>query len=264
MALFGFFEPIIRIFSNPIVLISMFALGASIIILFVINESLKRGYEVYYFSEAERLLEPKKVSQMSPKQLKTKDNYRFIRNSVAYTLKRGAKTIVVWLAKRGTAYTWKPQHNKRIDKPVYDEDGKQKHDEDGNPLFETETVYQRVGTLLDGLRSAIGEELVKDLEPDVYEKLVKSEIFVTVDIEEGTTPDGLPPMSEKDIYQEANGDMAELIGHRIRNALAQIDWIEKIALMGSGGLAIVILQGLGILPSFAPTNALMAALLVVI
>ena len=245
---FGFLTGIIEAITNPIVLLSLFGLMASIVVLWVIGENLKRAYEVWYFSESERLIEIKPATKLSPKQVKTKDNYRFIRNSVAYTLKRGAKTIVVWLAKRGTAYTYKPEQGKK--------------DKEGNP------VYKRVGTLLQGLENALGEDMIEELKtdsPEIYQKLQVSDVFVTVDLESGTTPDGLPAMSEQDVFNEANNDLASLVGHRIVNAINQTDWIEKIAIAGSGGLAIVLLQGLGILPSFAPTvpKLVMALLMVV-
>lgn len=245
---FGFLGGIINALTNPIVIISLFGLVASIIVLWVINENLKRSYEVWYFSESERLIEIKNIPphMLSPRQLKTKDNYRFMRNSVAYTLKRGAKTIVVWLAKRGTAYTFKPEQGKQEDK-------------DGTPIF------KRVGTLLEGLKNAIGEddvETLKEENPEIYQKLQVSDVFVTVDLETGLTPDNLPQLSEQDVYTEANQDLAGLIGHRIVHALQQTDYIEKIAIAGSGGLAIILLQGLGILPSFAP--ALVGCLLAVI
>jgi len=242
---FGFLGGIFKALTNPIVIISLFGVVASIIILVVINQNLQRSFEVWYFSESERLIEIKTVQKKSPKQVKTKDNYRFIRNSVAYTLKRGAKTVVVWLGKRGTAYTYKPEAGKE--------------DKDGNP------IYKRIGTLLNGIENALGEDMIEELKtdnPDIYQKLQVSDVFVTVDLESGITPEGLPAMNEEDVFTEANNDLAGLIGHRIVNALRETDWIEKIALAGSGGLAIVLLQGLGILPSFAP--ALASCLLMVI
>lgn len=245
---FNFFTSLVNAVTNPIVLLSLFGLMASVAVLWAINENLKRAYEIWYFSESERLIEIKPASSLSPKQVKTKDNYRFIRNSVAYTLKRGAKTVVVWLAKRGTAYTFKPETGKL--------------DKDGNP------IYKRVGTLLNGLENALGQDMLEELKrdnPDIYQKLQVSDVFVTVDLESGITPDGLPAMNEQDVFNEANNDLASLIGHRIRHAINETDWIEKIAIAGSGGLVIILLQGLGILPSFTPTIAKVTmALLMVI
>jgi len=223
-------NPIFAVLSNPVVLVAMFALVGVVVVLMVLQDQLRKCYEVWYFSESERLIEVKESLTLSPKQIKTKDNYRFMRNSVAYTLKRGAKTVIVWLAKRGTAYTWMPTQPK--------------NGEDGKP------IYQRVGTLWDGLNSALGEDELKDIPADTLKKLVESKIFVTVDLEEGTTPAGFSAMSEQDVNTEANNDMASLIGYRIRNALNEIDYLEKIALMGSGGLVILVLQGMGILPTF--------------
>lgn len=224
------FNPIFAILGNPVVLVAMFALVGVTVILLIIQDQLKKAYEVWYFSESERIIEVKDATSLSPKQIKAKDNYRFMRNSVAYTLRRGAKTVIVWLAKRGTAYTFRPTQT-----------GK---DAEGNP------IYQRVGTLWEGLESCLGEDTLGEVEPEVKQKLMASKIFVTVDLEAGTTPAGFEAMSEQDVYTEANNDMASLIGHRIRHALNEIDYIEKIALMGSGGLVILVLQGMGILPAF--------------
>lgn len=223
----GILEQFFEFMSNPWVLVGVVCVGAIIAGLALLADMAKRSYKVLYLQEAERLAFELDINEITPKQLKTNDNKRFIRNGVAYTLKRGLKTIILWLGKVGTAYTWKP-----ADTP----EGKAKI----------------IGTLYDGLLSALGAEIADELTLEAKEKLIASKIFVTVELEQGITPDGLPSMSEQDINNEANNDMASLIGMRIRNQLRKTDFTRDLALIGSGGLALLLLQGLGILPAFTP------------
>ena len=237
----GFLNQFFAFFANPLVLAVAFGIVLIFVALFMYQDMLKKAYKVLYFSEAERVAEELEITNVSPRQLKTKDNKRFIRNSVAYTLRRGAKTIILWLGKVGTAYTWQAEQNKKGD--------------DGKPKMKL------IGTLLDGLVSCLGEEVLEELTVEAKERLIASQIYVSVELEEGATPNNLPALSEQDINTEANNNMAQLIGLRIRSAMNKTDFTRDLAIAGAGGLAVLLAQGLGFIPAF--TNAALALLVVI-
>ena len=198
-------------------------IGVLLLIIFVFLISRGGGQTIYYFSETERLLEHLSIIDMTPKALKTNDNKKFMRNAPAYTIRSrrgGGETI--WLGKRGTAYTFKPKTTPK-----------------GKAV--------KVGSLWDGLTSIISDDLVASIKDEVKNKLIESEIFVTVELESGLTPDDMPSMTEEDVNTEANMGMANLIGLGIRSMIQKEDYIKYAGLVGLGIALAFVLDALGIL-----------------
>jgi len=219
MDIIGFF---LSIFKNTYFLITVGLIFLVAIVAFFVNDRLKDKYRIFYFSESERLIEPiKNIEDLTPNMILTKDNRRFIRNSVAYTLREGGKTLTCWLAKRGTAYTWMPDQTEK---------GKGKI----------------IGTLWKGIISVV-PELEKEITKEWRERLKESLVYVTVELEKGTTPKGFEYMSEKGVKTEANQGMADLIGVGLRQRILKEDWVKNAGLMAIGATALWVAQTMGII-----------------
>jgi hypothetical protein len=212
----------LSIFKNTYFLITIGGMFVLAIFLFLINDQVKDKYRIFYFSESERLITPiKQIDKLTPNMILTKDNKRFIRNSVAYTLRERGKVLTCWLAKRGTAYTWMPDQT---------EEGKGKI----------------IGTLWKGILSVV-PELENEITQEWRERLKESLVYVTVELEKGTTPKGSEFMSEKGVKTEANQGMADLIGVGIRQRILKEDWVKNFGLMAIGALAYVVAQMMGVI-----------------
>lgn len=140
---------------------------------------------------------------------------------MAFTVKQGRRTLTLWLGKRGSAYTFKPASTPQ-----------------GKAV--------KIGSIYEALEVIWSKELIDKLENKYRDPLLTSEIFVTVELEEGYTPDNLPAVSEEGVFTEANQNMAELVGTRIKKALMREDWIRNFGLMGIGAAAVFIAQNLGL------------------
>jgi len=86
-----------------------------------------------------------------------------------------------FLAKEGTAYTWSLRSGKNI----------------------------QIGKLSDALRTVLGKKFYDLMPEEAKEKLEESKINVTVDLEEGSTPEGFRPISEEEILREEDRKAAE-------------------------------------------------------
>jgi len=152
----------------------------------------------------------------------SKDNRRFIRNSVAYTLREGGKTLTCWLAKRGTAYTFQPD---------YTEEGRGKV----------------IGSMWDRLLSILGTTIETEFSDEWRESLKESKVYVTVELEKGVTPDGMEVMSETGVNTEANQGMSDLIGVGLRQRILKEDWVKNFGLMAIGATALWLAQTMGVI-----------------
>lgn len=218
---------LLRMVTNTFFIISMGSIIVIALIVFVINDRIKDKYRIFYFSESERILEPiKNILGLTPHMVLTKDNRRFIRNSVAYTLRQGGKVLTVWLGKRGTAYTWMPDHT---------EEGKGKI----------------IGNIWDGLLSILGNDIdiggKEEFSQEWREKLKESKVYVTVELEEGITPKGFEVMNETGVNTEANQGMSDLIGVGLRQRILKEDWVKNFGLMAIGATALWVAQTMGII-----------------
>ncbi|MGQ9624805.1 MAG: hypothetical protein ACUVT9_05480 [Candidatus Bathycorpusculaceae bacterium] len=117
----------------------------------------------------------------------------------------------IFLAKEGTAYTWGLQ---------------------GNPNREP----IKIGKLSDAIQTVLGKRFYDLMPDDAKEKLEESRINVTVELEEGTTPEDYRPASEEEILTEEDRKAAETYWAGKKEA-------EKGALLN---VIITILAGVGI------------------
>lgn len=216
------FRDLFRFLNEPIVALGVMALLFALFILFISFRTFQPSQEVLYFSEAERLCEPLIVTELTPKSIRTKGNKRFFRNAIAFNVKRGRRIVTTWLAKRGTAYTFKPA---------------------GTPKGKA----KKLGSIYEALESIWSKELLEKLAKEYRDPLMISDIFVTVELEAGFTPTGFTAATEEDVFTEANQNMAELVGSRIKEALRREDWIRNAGLAGIGAAGVLIAQNLGIL-----------------
>ncbi len=212
------FTDFFKFLNQPIVTLGLVAILVAIAILVITLGTMTPKRQVLYLSESERLGEFLPIKRMTPKSLYCTDNKRFKRRAVAFTVKQGRRTLTLWLAKRGSAYTFKPASTPK---------GK----------------ATKIGTIFEALETIWSKELIDKLENKYRDPLLKSEIFVTVELEAGYTPDGLPALDEAGVHTEANENMADLVGTRIKDALRREDWIRNFGLVGIGvALALAAIQ----------------------
>jgi len=220
MAMFDF-----SFFANP-----MFIIGVSTVfiiafaIFFLKREILPSLGRILYMSEMELIGNELSVTKITPKRILTKDGKRFFRiqGTRAYNFRIRRKNVLTWLGKVGTAYLFKPE-----DTP----EGKAK----------------KIGSFYDGLTCILGENVVKQMRPEHLEKCKESELFVTVDLEAGYTPEGLPEIDEAGVFTEQDRDMARMLGKGFQEGFKKEDWIRNAGLVGLGVALTFILQQLGIL-----------------
>lgn len=208
--------------NQPIVALGLTAILLSVIIMVITLGTMTPKKQVLYLSESERLGDFLPVTNLTPKSAECrKDNKRFFRNANAYTVRLGRRILTLWLGKRGTAYTFKP-----ADTP--------------------EGKAVKIGSIYDALKTIWSEELLNKLEKNYRDPLLTSEIFVTVDLEKGLTPEGRTPVEEEDVFTESNQNMAGLVGTKVKEALQREDWIRNFGLMGIGGVIVFVCQALGL------------------
>lgn len=224
------FEPIIRpilnlmsILNSPMVFVLLLIFVITGTITFFAWTSLRPAKHVLYFSEDENLGEQMNVNRLTPTFLyskKAKTIYRYLRFREAFNFVIGGRTVTRWLAKKGTAFS------KRL--------------ESGE-----------VGdfTLFTIMKAVWGDEVINSLKAEEYQKLIESEVMITVRLEAGTTPEGYKPIAETYIKKESDEEMAKLFGENVRRELSKEDWIRSAALVGSGIALCYVAQAMGLLGS---------------
>jgi len=217
------------IVSNP--MFPIILLGSCVIIFLIVFIYFKivkgRIGRVLYFDEIESDGEELNVVQTTSKSLITdsKPMKRFLRtrNSKVYNFRGKFRSIPTWIGKKGTAYLFRPASTPK---------GK----------------AQKVGSFWDGLKCVLTPEEIENIKPDVQKRLVESEIFVTVDLEEGYTPENMPVISEDWVLNDADDRMAQLFGKSVRDSLSsKEDIVKAAALVGTGVAITLLLQLMGIL-----------------
>lgn len=207
--------------NNPIITVGVIFLVIVLVFGYIFYRSIMPERQILYLSEEERTGDFLTIEDTTPNILHAEGNKKFIRNTLAYTVKEGMKTITLSLGKRGTAYTFRTASTPR---------GK----------------AEKIGSLWDGLKSVWNEKEWEAINPELKQKLMNSEIFVTVELESGQTPEGSIKLSEDDIFTEANKRMAQLIGEGIKDSFSAEDWIRNGALIGSGVALLAVAQMMGI------------------
>lgn len=214
--------PFFKIFTrNPILTIGIVFLLICLLIVIGIYRSVKSERRVLLFSEIDKIADFLDVLSMSAHSLFTEGSKRFIRWKSAYNLKEGKKNITLWLAKRGIAYTHKP-----ADTP--------------------EGKAVKIGSLWEAIKGILGDDTANNIVQDIKEKLMISEVFVTVELERGELEE-LPVLTEDIIVEDTDRHMAQIFGEGIREGLSKKDMIRDVALIGCGVAITFVLQQLGIL-----------------
>jgi hypothetical protein len=197
---------------------------------FIIYFKIIRGRKgrVLYFDELEGGGSELDVTEVRAKSLVTNSNpiKVFLRteNARVYNFQTKFKSVRTWLGKRATAYLFKPASS-------------------------PEGKAEKVGSFYDGLKTLLDDDQIKNLSDELEHKLKESKIFVTVNLEEGFTPDGYKPISEDWITTDADSYMASLFGESAKEGISsgREDMIKVIALIGCGMGITYVLQALGIL-----------------
>jgi len=178
---------------------------------------------ILYFSETELIGSELSVKKITPKRLLTKDKRFFrIAGTRAYNFRIRRKNVLTWLGKVSTAYLFKPATT-------------------------PEGKAEKIGSFYDGLVTILGESVVKLMKPEHLDKCIRSELFVTVNLGEGYTPEGLPVIDETGMYTEQDREMARMLGKGLKEGFRKEDWIRNGGLIGLGIALTFILQNLGIL-----------------
>lgn len=220
----GWMENLAKIFpqwfGNPNWIYIPLGLGGLVILYYVFKQQGKMGMKVWYFATVERLITELDVRELTPKSVITSDDKTFLRRAASWLFKEGISNTVIFLGKVGRGITYR--------------------------LGSTpEGQAEKVGTLYDGVESCLGDTVTKKLSTAIKDKLKDSEIFVCVELEEDSGE--LPNLTEEGALSEANKNMAELIGAKIKSQLQKEDWIRNAGLIGIGIAATFAAQALGIL-----------------
>lgn len=218
-----------QIFANP-VLIYILIGGLALIAFYFYNK--REGImdmNILYFATVERLITPLKVKKLTPKSVITKDDKTFLRRSPSWLYKKGSQNIVTFLGKVGKGITYRLEQNKK-------EGGKD--------------VIEKIGSLYDGLKLCLNIQEMNELTlqtftPESLELLKQSDILVCVNLE--ADPEEFNELTEEGAFTEANKNMAELIGLKIKQHLTREDWIRNAGLIGIGMASVFAAQALGIL-----------------
>ncbi len=222
---------IMGLFKGPLALVILILVIVIAIAGYYLYSELNPKRKILYCSEEENMGTEFTVKKMTPAHLYTKkhqgDPYRFIRFRNAFTFQVGLRTITRWFAKKGTAYT------KRLEAGDVGE-----------------------FTLLTVMESVWGKDVIEELKDDMKQLLIKSQVMITVRLEDGLTPmksDGTSykDMGELFISEEADDKFAGLLGERIRREISKEDWIRTIALVGCGIALALVAQGMGLIGGFA-------------
>lgn len=216
---------IFNFISNPMVVLFIIALIVIAGFGIVLWQMLKPEKKILYFSEDENLGEEMNVKRMAPAHLyskKKKDKYRFVRFREAFNFVIGFKNVTRWLAKKGTAFT------------------QQLEEGDVGPF-----------TLYDIMISLWGDDVIESLKDEQKQKLIKSEIPITVRLERKKHPENYEPITEIYIKEEQDAEMAALFGENVRKELHREDWIRSGALVGCGIALCYIAQAMGLLSGVA-------------
>jgi len=218
-------QGLLKLLNSPLLIVIILMIGVVVIIAFVLWTSLRPAKQILYISEEENIGDQMNVRRMAPAHLyskKGKTIYRFVRFREAINFVIGGRTVTRWLAKAGTAYS------KRLESGDVGE-------------F---TLYQI-------MIAVWGQDIVDALKDEEKQKLIKSEVKITVRLEEGKTPEGMTNRAEAYIKQEEDAEMAKLFGENVRRELTKEDYIKTIALVGSGVGLCYIAQAMGLIGGVA-------------
>ena len=97
----------------------------------------------------------------------------------------------------------------------------------------------------------LSEETIESLVDEQKQKLIQSEIPITVRLESMKQPEDYEPITEIYITEEEDAEMARLFGENVRKELHREDWIRTAALVGCGVALAYVAQAMGLLAGVA-------------
>lgn len=141
--------------------------------------------------------------------------HRFIKYAPGFTGVSGRilkKPRTVFLGKEGTAYTWKTEQGKET----------------------------KIGTIADALKTIVGKKFYEVIPDEQRELIEQSKINVSVDLDDGLTPEGFKTVTEEDIKTEEDRRAAETYwkGKELADQGTIWKWIPWF-IAGMGVMAIV-------------------------
>jgi len=217
---------VMSIFANPLVIILgllMLVVGYNTFIKKSVSSDLFPK-QVLYFSKDNQFGEQLKGETETPKIIRTKNGYKFIKNKKGIPFNIDGKTVIRWFGKVGKAWT---------------------HD-----LEKALLVKDRYG-LWDIIQVVFSDDELKNLKPELKERLEKSEIKMCIGLEEDVedkSKDEPIIISEQEVLSESSKNMAKLISNSVEEGFRREDYIKLAAILFSGVALTYILQGLKILP----------------
>lgn len=212
---------------NILMVIAFILIGA--ILGFVLSRYLlKPRNQVLYCRERDGRGEEYNIKNESAKTLETDTDpaLRFFKFGRAYEFRRRGRAFTRFFAKEGTAYTWRLL-------------GFQKVKSNPEGIEKLKEVSLEFPTLEEAIKHAWGKEDYDRTPEELQAKLRDKKMYVTVNLEEGITPEGYEPITEEIINKEGDQTMAALLAAEVKEA-SKLDWkmILIILVAGAGILAI--------------------------
>jgi hypothetical protein len=219
--------------TNPIMLGGIFCV-VIVLVVFLLIKRMHPSHEVLFLRERDRRGETLGISEESATKIvcksKRKTTKRFFKWGGAYVFNEKGKMVTRYLAKEGTAYTYKPYSSEKVSKSNV-------------PSSTTETVQcihcgetfdwdlpivqikdfigERLGTLKEALETVWGKKFYEELPEKLQQKIEENKILVTVELEQGLTPRGYSPVSEDEIEEEADREAAKIFGEGLGATVKQ-------------------------------------------
>ena len=216
--------------------------------------------EVLYLRERDRRGQRLGITEETATSLlcKTKRGLdkRFFKYGGSYVFNEGGKMVTRFLAKEGTAYTYKPA-----------QPGISPVNPDSMPESVTETIQciscgevfeqelpvvkvggligEKLGSLKDALTDLWGKKFYNEIPPKQQKLLDESKILVTVELEPGLTPKGYSPVSEEEIDAEADREAAKVFGKGL-GATVKAQLYQGMLWMALGVALTFILYNIGV------------------
>ena len=149
---------------------------------------------------------------------------RFYKFGRAFNFVKRGRAFTRFLAKEGTAYTWRLLGFGGTD------------ENPGMIELEAGTLYEMLKTKWGKLKKG---EFWKSIPEAALDIIRDNQLFVTVGLEPGISPKGYQPITESIIKRKSNEDMAELMAEGLKGAIKKgiMDWIFPF-FSGVGAMAL--------------------------
>lgn len=213
-----------NLLNSPLAMVVIIAGGIFAVAGVYLYYSIKPTKKIMYLHEAEHQGELLPVKRTTPNHIHSKrgkDPYEFIRHRDPYSVQSGWKQITYYFAKAGTAYA------------------KQLEDGEQGPF-----------TLWKVMKAVLGTETCEALVDEIKQKLIESQVAITVKLEEGYTPKGFKERSEFAVQKEADAEASKVFGINLKKELTKEDYIKYAGLVGTGVALALVAQAMGLIGTF--------------